>query len=231
MPTVDKETGVITDDAEAAADAAENEHERTGEPLAARYDHDEPDEPDETEPAVDPEPTPAPEPLTQKQLEAIGRKIDAAAATHENALRRILGDDFNEWLPCPLCMTDGHFAPMPAEQRDPAQVQAVLAALGQDGYSELREATWLVRCDTCDGQGRVRTPSHSPENAVVNCRDCASRGYNEKPPTPVAVPAWTPPAPAQFDYSSSGGPMHNGPDAWGKPAGHPQWGIDLNAVG
>jgi hypothetical protein len=231
MATVDKETGEITEDTDAEADAAENEHERAGESLAARFDRDEPDDGDALDIEAEAEREPAPASPTAKQLEAMGKAIDKASTVHETALRRILGDQFEEWMPCPLCMTDGHFAPIPREQRDPDQIAAVHAALGEDGYSELSAATWLVKCETCNGKGQVRTPSDNPDHAVVNCRDCASRGYNEAPlPSVAAVPAWAPPPPPPSPvewYPVPGGQ----PDAWGKPAGHPQWGIDLNAVG
>jgi hypothetical protein len=185
----------------------------------------EPEPEPEPEPADEPadEPEPQPAPMGEKELAALGKKIDAENERHEKRLRELYGDHFEGMRDCPLCMAEGFLLPIPLEARDPAQVEAVHAALGERDAPELRKAEWLMICKECDGWGKVQTPAKNDENAVVNCRACSSRGYLEKPPEAIPfVPP--PPPPPQFANGTQPPPIFGELDPWNRPAGHPHFG-------
>jgi hypothetical protein len=137
----------------------------------------EPEPEPEPEPADEPQPEPEPQPapMGEKELAALGKKIDAENERHEKRLRELYGEQFEEMRGCPLCLTEGFMFPMPLEARDPAQVEAVHAALGELDAPELQEADWLELCPKCDGWGKVKTPAKNAENAKVSTVASAPR--------------------------------------------------------
>jgi hypothetical protein len=191
----------------------------------------EPEPEPEPEPADEPQPEPEPQPapMGEKELAALGKKIDAENERHEKRLRELYGEQFEEMRDCPLCLTEGFMFPLPLEARDPAQVEAVHAALGELDAPELQEADWLELCPKCDGWGYVKTPAKNAENAKVPCRECASRGYREKVPEPIP---FTPPPPPPPVYGNGYGspPVFGEVDAWNRPSTHPHFGRDPVSV-
>jgi hypothetical protein len=192
------------------------------EAAAAEVETPEPEpEPDTTEP----EPEPQPAPPTAKELEALGKKIDAENDRHARRLQDLYGAMWADLSPCPLCDGEGHTAPIPLEHRDPAQVEAVHAALGELEQPELRMLEGVERCPKCDGYGVVETPSRNPENRTKNCLACDTRGYREMMP---GQDTWA--APPAFQFQGGNGspppPVWGEVDAWNRPAGHPHYGRD-----
>src|SRR6266705_913236 len=68
-------------------------------------------EPPEPEPGPEPEPY---EPSSQTIVADHDKAINAAAKTHETRLRTILGDAFDQYNLCPLCLGDAFLIPTPA---------------------------------------------------------------------------------------------------------------------
>jgi len=142
----------------------------------------------------------------------------------------VLGDQFQLMQPCPRCLESGHIYPVEMAPLDPDQVAAVDASLGRNITPELREASDAVRCEACDGWGKVTTGAQNPEGAVKICTPCGGLGW-------VAPGAQQP----------AGGPSHTGGqpangegnaaevvdlrDGWGRPSGHPHWGSDPATIG
>jgi hypothetical protein len=191
----------------------------------------EPDTP-EPEPEPDtpePEPEPQPEPPTAKELEALGKKIDAENDRHAKRLQDLYGPMWADLNPCPLCDGEGHTVPIPLEHRDPAQVEAVHAALGELKTPDLMPMEGVERCPKCDGWGHVETPSRNEENRVKPCLECQTRGYREVMPGAVNYPA-PPPVQFQAGNGSPPPPVWGEVDPWNRPAGHPHYGRDPVSV-
>ncbi len=143
----------------------------------------EPDEGDEDEDAkqadpepVEPEPEPAPSGLTEKEIEARFDKIARENERHAKRVGEILEEDATDLLMCPLCSSFiGGFvlnAPVADEPR-----AATLGFLGVIDASELPQADYLERCETCKGRGEVKTGSTRPGYEAANCAACEGKGY------------------------------------------------------
>jgi hypothetical protein len=186
-------------------------------------------EPDAPEPEPQPEPAPEPPPPTAKELAALGKKIDAENDRHAKRLQELYGAMWADLSPCPLCDAEGHLMPIPVEERDPAQVEAVRAALGEHEQPELLMLEGVERCPKCDGWGVVETPSRNPENRTKTCQACSTRGYREVMP---GQDAWIVPAPVVQPIGNGYAPppVYGEVDAWNRPAGHPHYGRDPVSV-
>jgi hypothetical protein len=186
-------------------------------------------EPDAPEPEPEPEPEPQPAPPTAKELEALGRKIDRENERHAKALQALYGPMWADLSPCPLCDAEGHTAPIPLDQRDPAQVAAVHAALGEHEQPELLPMEGVERCPKCDGWGHVESPSRNEENRIKPCLECQTRGYREVMPGAVNYPAPVA-VPAPYTNGAPPPPVWGEVDQWNRPAGHPHYGRDPVSV-
>jgi hypothetical protein len=186
----------------------------------------EPDAPETGPDAPEPEPEPAPQPAppTEKELAALGKKIDAENARHSNKLRELYGAMWADLGPCPLCDAEGHLMPIPLEDRDPAQVEAVRAALGEHEAPDLLMLEGVERCPKCDGWGEVETPSRNDANRTKACVACSTRGYREVIPGVEGYPIPAAVAPL-YPNGAPPPPVPGELDAWNRPAGHPHYGI------
>jgi hypothetical protein len=172
-------------------------------------------EPDAPEPEPEPEPEPQPAPPTAKELEALGRKIDRENERHAKALQALYGPMWADLSPL--------------DQRDPAQVAAVHAALGEHEQPELLPMEGVERCPKCDGWGHVKTPSRNEDNRVKPCLECQTRGYREVMPGAVNYPAPVA-VPAPYTNGAPPPPVWGEVDQWNRPAGHPHYGRDPVSV-
>jgi hypothetical protein len=211
-----------TEIAEREAAAAEAE-EPTPEPEPE--DAPEDDDEDDAAPTTEPEP----EPVTEAQLRAIGAKIQAEDERHEKRLRAILGDLWEGREPCPLCLQEGFIIPAAPGEFDPAQAEAVRVAIGEGGLGRYNPDPLNERCANCNGWGELRSGAQREATQLVVCNACSGNGYVAKTPPNVAqfpTPAagasdtWTPPPP----------PTEPNLDRWGRPMGHPDWGLDPASV-
>jgi hypothetical protein len=186
----------------------------------AEPDEDDDEDEDEAEPAG-----PPPPPSSVTVLEKRDKLMNSAAKSHETRLHNILGDDFDAYMPCPLCLADAFLLPKPAGAMPPEQWEAVQAAAGQLQVRQLKRADYTETCDTCDGEGKLDSGSHDPTFMEIPCRACEGKGWKMKLAEVPAVPAFTfpaapaAPAPLNLDFT---GPKDN----WGRPAGHPHFGIE-----
>jgi hypothetical protein len=191
------------------------------EAAAAEVDTPEP-EPDTPEPEPEPEPQPAPP--SEKELAALGKKIDAENDRHAKRLQELYGAMWTDLRPCPLCDAEGHLMPLPVEERDPAQVAAVHEALGEHEQPELVEARDTEECEHCAGYGLVLTRSKREEHLVKNCATCDGRGYINSAGKIVQYPPPAPP-PIAIGNGYAPPPVYGEVDAWNRPAGHPHYNI------
>jgi hypothetical protein len=201
----------------AEAEAEEPEQDETAEEEAA-----------EEEPPVEPEP--AVERLTPEQAEAIVKSLEREAQRHAREVEKRAGPMFADLTPCPLCVTAGFAFKFVGQPIDPAQAEAVHALLGETAPTEYAQDPDTERCDTCNGWGEVLSGAQADRSKVIQCNRCGGKGYRQKiqqyaPPIPLV----TPPFPgAEIPHT----PLPQGSkDGWGRPAGHPHWGVDPASIG
>jgi len=112
-------------------------------------DEPEPGEPDADEPEASHEPQRVKSSETQ-MLER-EKKLKSEDTRHENALKKIYGDDFERQAYCPLCIGQGFLEPIPAGEQ-PDEIWAAITALsGRTPASEYRHPDELVACERCNG--------------------------------------------------------------------------------
>ena len=176
----------IAEKAKAEADRVEAEEaEQQGEDAPAEQPAADPVEEEAAELEAETETDDSPEQM-MKQLER-------SLANFKKALVKLFGDD------------------------EPLEEIPQPGALGfmMPGYTAHRTHENFIRCDTCNGHGKVLTGSLAGENALANCPRCAGRGYLEKmvqPQQPQTVPVVT--GPTAFVTQ----PLSNGADEYGVPA-------------
>jgi hypothetical protein len=176
------------------------------------------------------------------------KKLKGEDTRHENALKKIWGDEFAEKAYCPTCLGQGFLSPWPEGAMPDEVWEAVKALCGQVDAGQFRHPDELVMCERCDGEGRVETGAKNEHNLLIPCKLCDSRGYfdlsdglhrgklglHEPAPQFVAPapftqwPALTPEAPVQTIAPPDGwaGAGKPGADQYGRWPGHPRFGID-----
>jgi len=140
----------------------DREHEPTG---------DEPEEP--TEPIESPD---EPEGMTERQLEAARKKIEAENTRHNNRISEIMGEEAQSLEPCPLCsyFVGGlRFPVVPPVD----VVEAVRVAIGLPDLSNYHQAVNAHECGDCGGLGWVKSGSLVTENVLISCALCRGSGY------------------------------------------------------
>lgn len=126
-------------------------------------------------PAEEPEPE-EPAGLSEKQLEAGRKKLEAEGTRHRNRVSEILGEEAQFLVPCPLCagFVDGMIFP----QLPPDDViERVRVAIGMPDLSNYQPAKNAHQCADCAGLGVVLSGSLVPENAAITCKNCNGSGY------------------------------------------------------
>lgn len=126
--------------------------------------------------------------LSEREAEALGKKLDAERKRHGKRVMELLGNDLGGHIPCPTCMDgiDGfivspEFAPLDTEQR-----ARMMQILGLDEWEKMPSAEWAVQCETCQGFGKVKTGSRVPNRETTGCEDCGEAGWrNTRKPAPV----------------------------------------------
>jgi hypothetical protein len=117
--------------------------------------------------------------LSEREAEALGKKIDAERKRHGKRIMELLGNDLGGHIPCPTCMDgiDGfiispEYAPLAPDQRE-----RMMEILGLDDWEQMPSASWAVQCETCAGFGKVKTGSHVQGREVTGCEDCGEAGF------------------------------------------------------
>ena len=176
------------------------------------------------------------------------KKLRSEDTRHENALKKIHGDDFAEHAFCPLCLGQGFLTPMGAGDMPDEIWEAVKALAGKMEGGEYEHPVELVQCERCNGYGQVATGAKNEHNAVIPCEPCQSRGYfnlkdpvhrgrlglapeqAQAAPPPAVFPTFNLPQPPQpageqppVGWVDSGKPNA---DTWGRWPGHARYGND-----
>lgn len=180
------------------------------------------------------------------------KKLKAEDTRHENALKRVYGDEFADHAFCPLCIGQGFLVPIPAGQQPDEIWEAITALSGRTPAAEYEHPAELVKCERCNGFGKVATGARSDTTAVIPCSACDARGYfDTKDPVhrgKLGLAPDLPPAPAITQFPTfhvpNGGAEENlqppngwhsqgkpGADSWDRWPGHPRYGIDPSVSG
>jgi hypothetical protein len=208
----------------------------------AEADATEAERPDEDEPDAEPEPQPEPEPepeqppqsepaaMTEQQAEREFAKLEKKAQTYLEGALTIARKLEMPVQPCPLCTFPGLAIPRSANEVTSDVEAAVLALIGKHAEPQYVESDQYERCAACDGWGDVLTGAQKPVSRAAQCNQCGGKGFK-----PVVQAYVAPPAPTQTAFPGAQLPYVPLPagsnDAWGRPAGHPHWGLDPAMVG
>lgn len=211
-------------------------------------------EPDgeETEPETEPE-VEARIPSSETVMLERDKKLNSEATRHENALKKVYGDDFEHRAFCPLCIGEGFLEPIPPGGQPDEIWEAVKALSGRMEGGEYEHPEELMMCARCNGWGNVSTSAKNEHTAVIPCSACESRGYFDTnnpahraklgiAPEPIAPPvnlfpvyhdsvtttAVEAPLLPPSGWVESGSP---GADGYGRWPGHPRYGINPASTG
>jgi hypothetical protein len=160
------------------------------------------------------------------------KALDREAKLHEKRLSGIYGDEaFAHFTMCPLC-EDGFLTPRAPGQLPEEQLAAIDALAGKYAPPEYIEDADYEKCAHCAGHGHTLTGAVNPEHLTKLCDKCGGNGFVNKaaPQGSGVVYQWpapeTPPAaPEPVNYGAPGTP-----DNWGRPPGHPHYGIEPQYV-
>lgn len=172
----------------------------------------------------------APPPRSQAEIDALTKKLKAEAARHEKRVSEIMGEDFALLVPSPVDWTPGYLFNVPEMHPSPKAVAELHALLGGATPVELRPATDAEACEACNALGEVLTGSRKPGQETKPCVACGGTGWK-----PKAAPL-APVQPIQtFAGSNDAQPVQPNTmqvaDRWGRPVGHPHYGLEPAFVG
>jgi len=214
--------------------AEETPQEPSPEPQEPSPDEEEAAE--EEEPADQPEapqePSGAAGAVGEKELERMFRKVEQANVAYVKRLGQTMEDEFGVLEQCPRCASPflGFIFP-PSMQPVTAEVKdAVLLSVGEQPAMATKLANFARRCDDCDGNGVVLSGSRRNDNKTIRCATCEGRGYIFVGERPSPVESYTPAVPEPVP--ANGAPQDTpNVDLWGRPAGHPDYGVHPMYVG
>lgn len=208
------------------ADKAREEAER----AEAEPDENEQAEEEETQPETEPEPEPAaPQGLTEVEAEREFKKLEKLAQTYLTKAVAIADRLGMPYQVCPLDAFPGLAIPRQAHEVTSDVEGAVLALIGKSAAPDFKESNQYERCPDCDGWGDVLTGAQKEVSRTAMCNACGGKGY--KLVTNVTPIVTSPAVPAYPGTATPFTPIPQGiPDTWGRPAGHPHWGLDPASV-
>lgn len=126
---------------------------------------------------------------SEKDVRALGKKLETERKKHSDRVGSILGDAAVDVLPCPLCFEGlmGFVLPGDAASLPEPQKAAALTFLGQEIGSEVPQTPDTETCSRCDGYGVTKNPTRSPHHETSMCGPCGGQGYVKLTPTPTTV--------------------------------------------
>lgn len=162
----------------------------TTEPIDDDPDQDEGVEPDDAPATPEPEPEPA-QPSDEDRAK-LAKALDTRFTNYRNSVEKILADEVQDWLLCPLCVSG--MAPGYVNRHDlgrvPDEVQAnVQMYLGFQRETEYPDAKGINTCEGCNGLGKVSTGSRVAEHMTITCPSCKGYGYTPPPGFSTNQPA------------------------------------------
>jgi hypothetical protein len=120
--------------------------------------------------------------LSERDIEKRFAKLDAENTRHRKRLGEILEEDALHIVPCPVCMDSFHgwvFDPQHIPLQDD-QRERTLQLLNLADFEDIPQASWAVKCETCNGHGRVKTGSRAEGREVTQCLDCKGAGWHNR---------------------------------------------------
>ena len=188
-------------------------------------EHDEQGEPGETPAAPDVPPS------SLTISDELNAKREAQAKSQARNIERLADEYGQDVTECPVCGNVDLAALIVARMSDiPAEGWAMLgASVGAEPEPDHAMAEGVVMCDRCNGFGELDYPTRNPHMARQNCPKCQGNGYTldqaAEPPTAPVFTFPTPQTPPPPAFAPPG-PV----DPWGRPTGHPHYGLDPAAV-
>lgn len=158
------------------------------------------------------------------------KRLEAEAQRHAKRVSEIMGDDALILQPCPRCWPVAPGFIMPGMPVEDEQRREVKLSIGEQPIPQYNEARDKRRCDDCDGWGRTLTGARETAQVDLPCSGCNGQGWKVN----LGANAIAPGASANGPASSGipGTTAHAGPpDVWGRPSGHPHWGVAPATVG
>lgn len=192
--------------------AIDPEHGGEREPDPADDDD---ETPDGTEPDVQDAPPAGPSP---EEIEVRFKKVEKAFSTYQRTVERELGDLADDLTACPLCFdTPAGFVRVGAIGTFPQEiVQTVEMFLGKTLEAEYVESKDYQPCPECNALGKVRTGSKVPNQETLLCPRCQGRGFVSLAPAGQNGHADTPAALAAIPPPADARVIEDA-DAWGSP--------------
>lgn len=175
----------------------------------------------------DPSPAPPPSP---EEIERKLAKIDAAFEKYRAAVERIMGDDFSQLIVSPFDWRPGFIFDPAIAPPEPAAIAMMQSFLGTVDGRDLREATDAVACPSCNAWGEVVTGSKVEGQRTKPCQDCSGTGWRSNIQAPTPITAYQPSQGVTTGALPPNTPIQVA-DQWGRPAGHPHYGITPAQVG
>ena len=164
------------------------------------------------------------EPDSVAAMEKRDRELESEFKRHATRLETLYGEQWEERGLCPACEGEGYLTPWPPGAMMEEQWAAVEALCGQTGGESFKVASYIRRCEECEGRGMVATLAQPPAQTSLPCKRCGGAGFfdNELHPLPITAPT-APTAPLAAAPAPGG--VVPGSDTWGRPPGHVHWGI------
>lgn len=214
------------------AEVVEPEPETTDEPETDEPEEDETlEEPEiEAEPEPESDPTPEPQGHSEEWWEKAWEASEKEDSAHAAKVGKIFEEEAQAFMVCPMCAT-GPAGFLTSTQLVPEQEQVIRQILGMTSPDEYEAMDGASICPKCKGWGKVRTPSLVPEEAVQPCMNCNEKGWTYVPGPGAAVnpgvfgmPPAAPPTTGNGTDTQPDAEIQY-PDVWGRPVGHPHYGI------
>ena len=171
-----------------------------------------------------------PEAPTPEQIEARGKAWERERDRHFRELKKRDEYRYAQSEVCILCEGHGMYWPVLGEPGDTLRREAVVTALGGNAPLDYREDEATIACERCGALGMLRTGSKVPNQETHTCPDCNGQGWrsnvNVGSVSPIFAQSPTANGAATVTPTSQGAP-----DAWGRPQGHPHYGLLPSQVG
>jgi hypothetical protein len=184
-------------------------------PAEEQVDEAEPGEAEE--PAEEPA-AQAPTGPSMEEIEKVLTKLSTSANTWRRRVAELLGDEAENLVPCELCEPDIPGFHWPAELLQPRDdLHAhLLDVLRTPDAPDYMQASFVRRCDACDGWGRVISGSRVAGKGEVSCIRCKGKGFLGDAELPGAPPEQ--PSNGEVEFPEDTGPLvTEDTDVWGSP--------------
>lgn len=129
--------------------------------------------------------------MTEHALEKLHTQIGNANKAHAAKIARIMGEDAEALIPCPVCMdfVAGAIFPPEVAPIPPAVQERMKQLLGLNSWEDTPNADWAQQCPDCKGHGEVKTGSYVLGKETTRCLNCGGDGWkNTRDPAQNVLP-------------------------------------------